>query len=67
MTSGMDLKVERVKARASATAIAEQMGVVRQRISQIEALAIVPDDTVERYRTALLSVTEGAQNPRAVA
>ena len=35
MTTGMDLKIERVRSRVSATRIAEGMGVVRQRISQI--------------------------------
>lgn len=63
MTTGMDLKVERVRARVSATRIAERMGVVRQRISQIEALAAVPDDTAERYRMALASVTDATQKP----
>lgn len=62
MTTGMDLKVERVKARAKATQVAAAMGVVRQRISQIEALAAVPDDMAERYRQALVSVAGAAEN-----
>jgi hypothetical protein len=62
-TSGIDLKVERVRARVSAVRLANEMGVARQRISQVEALAVVNDEMASRYREALLSVTDGAQKP----
>lgn len=62
-TSGIDLKVQRIRARVSAVRLASEMGVVRQRISQIEALAVVNDDLISRYRDALVSVTDGTQKP----
>lgn len=61
--AGIDLKVQRVRARVSAVRLAGEMGVVRQRISQIEALAVVNDDLATRYRDALMSVTGTAQKP----
>lgn len=61
--TGIDLKVERVRARVSAVRLASEMGVVRQRISQIEALAVVNDDLAARYRDALLSVTQTGEKP----
>lgn len=61
--TGIDLKVERVRARVSAVRLADAMGVVRQRISQIEALAVVNDDLASRYRDALVSVTRDDQKP----
>lgn len=61
-TTGIDLKVERVRARVSAVRLASEMGVVRQRVSQIEALAVVNDDLAQRYREALLSVTQARHN-----
>lgn len=58
-TTGLDLKVERVRQRVKAIDLADAMGVSRQRVSAIEALALVPSDAVERYRSALMSVTLG--------
>lgn len=57
MTTGMDLKLERVKARVTAQRLARTLDVSRQRISAIEALAVVHEDLASRYRDALLSVT----------
>lgn len=65
MTTGMDLKVERVKARVTAQRLAASLEVSRQRISAIEALAVVNDDLVGRYRDALLSLTLEPQNAQA--
>lgn len=56
-TSGIDLKIERVRTRATAKALADQLGVTRQRVSAIEALGVVNDDLVARYRDALMSLT----------
>lgn len=58
MTTGMDLKVERVKTRVTAQRLALTLEVSRQRISAIEALAVVNDDLADRYRAALLSLTQ---------
>lgn len=62
MTTGLDLKVERIRARVTATDLSRRLGVSRQRVSQIEALGFVPDDMAVRYRGAL-SVTSEPQKP----
>lgn len=62
MTTGMDLKIERVRSRVRAIHIAEKMGVSRQRVAQIEALAVVEADTARRYRDALVSVARERQD-----
>jgi DNA-binding XRE family transcriptional regulator len=56
-TSGMDLKLSRVARRIKAVDIAREMGVSRQRVAAIEALAVVPEEAVARYRAAVMSVT----------
>lgn len=61
MTTGMDLKVERVRARVTAQRLGETLEVSRQRVSAIEALAVVNPDLADRYREALLSLTSGPQ------
>jgi transcriptional regulator with XRE-family HTH domain len=53
VTTGMDLKLDRIRERVSTKELAAQMGVVRQRIHQIEALAVVNPDLERRYRDAL--------------
>lgn len=68
VVSGLDLKVERIRARITATAVASEMGVTRQRVSAIEALAVVTSDVAERYRGAVMSLTSGTESvPQAVA
>lgn len=57
MLTGMDLKVERVKARVTAQRLAAALDVSRQRVSAIEALAVVNADLSDRYLAALLSLT----------
>lgn len=66
-TTGLDLKVERIRARITATLLAQEMGVTRQRISAIEASAVVTPDTVERYRASLMSLTSVPQTAQGVA
>lgn len=61
--TGLDLKVERIRARVTASKIAREMGVTRQRVSAIEALAVVPDEAAKRYAEALVSLTTDAQTP----
>lgn len=54
LISGMDLKVRRTRRRVTTIALAERAGWKnRQRVSQIEALAVVPEDTAQRYLDAL--------------
>lgn len=66
-TTGLDLKVERVRNRIKATDLARAMGVSRQRVSAIESLAHVPTDAVDRYREALMSLTLTAVEPSSAA
>lgn len=54
MHTGMDLKLRRTRLRVTTIALAERAGWrSRQRISQIEALAVVPHKAAERYLEAL--------------
>lgn len=66
-TTGLDLKVERVRARVTAKALADTLGVTRQRVSAIEALGVVHDDLAARYRDGLLSLTSGPQKAASAA
>lgn len=51
--SGLDLKIERTRAKVTATRLADACGVNRQRIGQIEADESPTADWVKRYREAL--------------
>jgi hypothetical protein len=51
--TGPDLRAERLAEGAKVFEIAIQMNVHSSRVSQIEALATVTAETVERYRRAL--------------
>lgn len=52
--TGMDLKLSRTRKRVTTIALAERAGwKSRQRISQIEALAVVPVESADRYIAAL--------------
>lgn len=51
--TGRELKVRRTAAGIKVYELAAEMGVHSSRVSQIEALAIVTPDTVERYTAAL--------------
>lgn len=63
MHVGLDLKVERIRARVTATELAVRMGVSRQRVSQLEAASDVTPAMAQRYREALLQVAPSSQNP----
>ena len=54
--SGPQLKAQRTKWGIKATALATRMGVGRTRIPQIEALAAVSEDVMERYLAALIEL-----------
>lgn len=59
--TGLDLKVERVRARVTGVGLARAMGVSRQRVSIIEASAVVTPDAAARYRDGLMSLTQRHQ------
>lgn len=61
-TTGIDLRVDRVKARLSVQDIARETGWSRSWISQIELRDRVPADTAGRYREALRKLTNGTEN-----
>lgn len=54
--TGLDLKLRRTAARVTQKMLAARMGVQSQRISQIEALAVVRETTADRYVAALAAV-----------
>lgn len=62
MHVGLDLKVERIRARVTATELAVRMGVSRQRVSQLEAADDVTPAMAQRYRDALLQLAAPLQN-----
>lgn len=68
--TGMDLKLRRTRLRVTTISLAERAGwKSRQRISQIEALAVVPQETAARYLEALATFPDvvTAGTPEAVA
>lgn len=67
MHQGLDLKVERIRSRVTVTRLAAEMGVSRQRVSQLETLNEVTPVMAQRYREALLQVADSLQNHEAVA
>jgi DNA-binding XRE family transcriptional regulator len=55
----MDLKVERVRANVTVTALAAQMGVSRQTVWGIERAATVNAERTDKYRGALRLLATG--------
>jgi transcriptional regulator with XRE-family HTH domain len=54
--TGMDLKVKRIRRRVTTAELAERAGwKARSRVSQIESLAVVPEDAARRYLDALVT------------
>lgn len=51
--SGKELRAKRESAGLKAYVLAAEMGVASSRVSQIEALAIVTDESAERYLAAV--------------
>lgn len=60
-TSGLDLKVRRVRACVSQAQVADVMGAARQRIGYLEAVRRPPADAAARYLDALDSLTSQAE------
>lgn len=58
--SGLDLKLRRTAARLKVQDVAGRMGVKPARVSQIEALAVVTDETATRYQQALEELAPSA-------
>lgn len=58
MVPGIELRLERVANRVRQIDVAREMGVTPGRVSHIEATALVPTATAERYRAALRRVLE---------
>lgn len=59
-TSGIELRVERTRARARQIDVAKAAGLSRQRISQLESLEKVPQRQVERYLAAVRELSASA-------
>ena len=59
--TGLDLKLRRIAERVTQRELAVQMNVRPQRISQIEALAVVKAPLATRYVAALAAVAEDPQ------
>lgn len=57
MTSGMDLKVERIRAGINQADLAARIGVTRPTLSRWESMARVPAPKAERYLTAVREVS----------
>ena len=55
--TGIELRILRTAARVKTRDLAVSMGVHSSRVSQIEAQAVVTDETAVRYREALDRIT----------
>lgn len=66
-TAGKTLKVERVRANITATALAAQMGLSRQSLWVLERSASLTAEQTVRYRTALAQLRDGIEPSEAVA
>lgn len=62
-TSGIDLKVERVRAHVTVTTLAARMGLSRQSVHAIERSATVPQDRADQYRARLADLSDDASEP----
>lgn len=66
--TGMQLRILRTAARIKTRDLAASMGVHSSRVSQIEAQAVVTEETAARYRDALDRIaltTSGVASPEA--
>jgi DNA-binding Xre family transcriptional regulator len=68
LTTGVDLKVARIRRLVKATDLAAQMGVSRATLNRIEGLAGVKPEVAQRYMAALTafpSVATAQEGPEA--
>ena len=63
-TSGIDLKVERVREGVTVTALAVQMGLSRQSVHGIERAGKVTPERATQYRAALADIANVTQTLR---
>lgn len=61
-TSGKTLRLERVRADLTATALARQMGLSRQTLWATERAAAVDPDRVIQYRAAIKTLRDASEN-----
>lgn len=61
-TSGRELRLERVTADVTVTALAARMGLSRQSVWVIERQAVVSPTRAEQYRASLRAVIEAARD-----
>ena len=54
--TGMDLRIERIRARVTLTDLAREIGISRQRLNQIEDMERVPEPQIARYRSRLAAL-----------
>jgi hypothetical protein len=67
-STGMDLKLKRIRRRVTTGDLAARAGwKARSRISQIEALAVVPEETEKRYLEALTTFPDVITSSEGVA
>lgn len=59
-TSGIDLKLERVRANVTVTALALAMGLSRQSVHGLERAGQVTSERAAQYRSALARFRDGA-------
>lgn len=57
-TAGPTLRIERLRANLTATALAAQMGLSRQALWSLERAARVSPERVEAYRAAVKTLSE---------
>ena len=62
-TTGLDLKLRRVRHRVRVIDLAAAMEVSHARISQIESLAVVTPQTTQRYLAALATLLDVSDLP----
>ena len=62
-TAGIDLKLERVRASVTVTALALEMGRSRQMVHGWERAGRVPPDRAEEYRAALGRLRDATEAP----
>jgi DNA-binding XRE family transcriptional regulator len=60
-TTGLDLKLERVRARLTVTAVAAQMGLSRQSVHGIERAADPGPERVRQHRAAVAAMHDATE------
>lgn len=60
-TTGLDLKIERIRAGVSQTTIARRLGVTRHRIGYIEGRLRPTDRAIAEFRAALAEAVDAGE------